>query len=160
MVQRKAKLSEAQSTCAPLLRPLRVGPKIGGERCRKQTPRQASQPSAAPARARPEVGGERRRKQTSRPAAHPSAATSGPEVGGEGRRKRTPRPAECLSAAASGPGPKSGARGVESELPVQLSARPPHRLRARPEVGGERNPVQLRPSPPPPPDWARSRRRA
>ena len=54
-----------------------------------------------------------------------------------GEGMQTPRLAGPPSAAASGPGPKSAARGVESNLPVQLHT-PPGPVGARPKVGGER----------------------
>ena len=57
-----------------------------------------------------------------------------PEVNGERQRKQTPCPAERPSAAASGQGPQSAARGVESELPVQLCTplqQPPGKARSK-----------------------------
>ena len=69
------------------------------------------------------------------PLTTPSATVSGSR---RQKAQRRPRPAARSSATASGPGSnlKSAAKGAEK--PLSSSAPLHHRLRARPEVGGER----------------------
>ena len=151
----------------PFRRTLQTRPEAGGSDCQREEKRGYSPPSCAALcrrlKARHEVGGERRSEQTpSAPLRRRLRAR--PEVGGKRRSKRISRQAVHPAATASGPGPKSAARAVARKLPVQLRSPPPpppgqarsrrreawranspsscatrrYRLRARPEVCGER----------------------